>query len=849
MTTADAEGFEPGDRAIIKDTPAAGEVASAIRARGAEVLVAKHWLEAEHVLTVGTRTCVRPESVLPVEQRGARALSDLYDPQTVAGSEASFDAAWDNLSSPPDTNPIYTPTADLVPADWVPLLPYPTFNPAQVQALPAVRGARSTMVVAPTGAGKTVVGMLGALNEIKARGGAAAWLVPQRTLTAELDGDLGLWRDQGMKIARLSGDVSTDMAAVAEADLIVATTEKFESLCRNTKLADVVARIGTVIVDEIHLLGEEGRGATLEALLARLRQNTDVKIIGLSATVANADQVAEWLRADLVRIAWRPTRLNQQVLTVPTAEREALQEYRSAAAVYVVDEISRDQGSTIVFCGSKFSVRSTALDIARSRGQDITGIDPGDIEEVARVAHAAKIGMHYSDWPHRDRALRAFADREFDVLVATSTVAAGVNTPARAVVIRDTSIGPTPMPVSMIQQMQGRAGRAGKESEGWAFIITQSDETALWRKLLADGYTVLSRLADTLKDHLLGEIAQGRIASEDEARDWWRQTFAYHQGTHSDGPVNEALESLTKNGFAKIEDDEALVRPKLSATPMGKVTARMMINVNAAIDLRHALRAVRILPTKAVEAERHVIDAIANLYAYRNVSAPTTNEARAAVMNAIPTLSGEQRRVSFNRNGLVDCSGNDVVRAALWLAAIHSDAFHGKPTQVRGVPMGTLHHPLDTAPRYLAWIAANGSLGTVPPWSAVVASDLGPRARWHTLSPDRGDGRALRLSEKSVGGQLPVGRMREAFDRFRGEPGPALKVEHKARGRDLAVRINAPERSSVFVLNQPARKDPDWQRSSAGRTLNVQGIGEPVAAAFMASGDCVATGWLAAFTR
>lgn len=849
LTAEDAQLFGPGDRVIMAAKWGAEGVADAIRARGAEVILAQHWMETEHVFMSRKREAIEPECTLPVAQMGGRLIGQFFDPAFAANSRTAFEASWSNLQTPPDTNPIYTPAEQLVPLDWVPLLPYPTFNPAQAEALPAILDDGSVMVVAPTGAGKTVIGMTAALNEIKNRGGAAAWLVPQRSLTAELDRDLELWRQQGLKVERLSGEFAADQAAIAEADLLVATTEKFEALCRSASLAEVIARVGTVVVDEIHLLGEQGRGATLEALLARIRQTSNVKLVGLSATVANAAEVAEWLDAKLVRIAWRPTRLSQQVLTVPTADREELQRYRTASATHIVREISSLSGSTLVFCGSKFSIRAQALDIARDRGQDVHGIDPNDIEGVAEVAHAARVGIHYSDWPHRHLAEEKFRNREFDVLVATSTMAAGVNTPARAVVVRDTSIGPTMMEVSMIQQMVGRAGRAGKESEGFAYIITQSDETAIWRQRLADGYTVTSRILATLNDHLLGEIVQGRIKSEDDARAWWRQTLAYHQGSRTDQAINEAMERLDQYGFTKLERPEDKPLPVLIPTRLGTLTSRMMINVSDAIDLRRAIQAVTILPTRAEQAERHLIDAISNLGTFRNLSAPQNNEQRAAILRAIPTESGKTRSIEHNRNGLVDCGGADVVRAALWLAAVKSDVFVGGRSVVAGIQKGLLYNPLDSSPRYLAWIAAQGTYGTIPTWSCVVAADLGKRVRWHALGPKRGEGRILRAAEAAAGNKLPEGKVRAGYEERRGTPGPTLRVSHKATGRDLSVRINAPEKSQVFVLNQPARQTPSWQRSKPGQSVKVQGVGEPVAVAFLGNGDVAATGWLAAFAQ
>ena len=213
-------------------------------------------------------------------------------------------------------------------------------------------------------------------------------------------------------------------------------------------MKEAIAEIGTVIVDEIHLLGEPSRGPVLESLLARIRQeDSGTRLVGLSATAANADQVAEWLNADLVEITWRPTRLTNQLLTLPNTDSRAEEDsVRNEAVTSLVRETSERDGSTLVFCGSKHNVRSTALAIAAARGvRGAHSAQPGDIETVGELCASAGIGLHYSDWPHKKEAERQFRERETDVLVATSTLAAGVNTPARVVVVRDTSIGPQPM--------------------------------------------------------------------------------------------------------------------------------------------------------------------------------------------------------------------------------------------------------------------------------------------------------------------------------------------------------------------------------------------------------------------
>jgi ATP-dependent DNA helicase len=118
----------------------------------------------------------------------------------------------------------------------------------------------------------------------------------------------------------LSGEYVTDIPRLREADLWVATTEKFEAICRASSLRTALAEVACLVVDEIHLLGDPTRGPLLEALLARVRgEDSPVRIVGLSATVANAEHIAEWLGARLVHTLWRPSRVTWQLPMIPAS--------------------------------------------------------------------------------------------------------------------------------------------------------------------------------------------------------------------------------------------------------------------------------------------------------------------------------------------------------------------------------------------------------------------------------------------------------------------------------------------------------------------------------------------------
>jgi helicase len=163
-----------------------------------------------------------------------------------AAARDAFDAAWRGSQAMAGSGDGSVPTAALVPAELLRFLPFPVLNPAQAQALPEVFGHdENLLVVAPTGAGKTVVGMAAALRTIVQQGRKSAWLVPQRSLTDELDRELAAWRGHGLRVERLSGEHTVDIERIHQADLWVATTEKFEAICRASAFREALAEVGS----------------------------------------------------------------------------------------------------------------------------------------------------------------------------------------------------------------------------------------------------------------------------------------------------------------------------------------------------------------------------------------------------------------------------------------------------------------------------------------------------------------------------------------------------------------------------------------------------------------------------
>lgn len=869
----DLESLTAGDLVICADDWGVEDFAAAATNQGVHVRFGRYRHEVEKVFTNRSRRGVRTCYTDSVDATREPVLGDLFDPDAVEASTEAFAKTWDALSTPLEASPHYENAHDHLPADWVPFLPFPTLNPAQMQALPAILSGQPVIVCAPTGAGKTAIGMIAALREIKADiPRKVAWLVPQRSLTAELDRELAVWREQGLKVVALSGESATDTRLAQQADLWVATTEKFEALCRATSMRQTISEIGTLVVDEVHLLGEPSRGPLLETLLARIRgADSPVRLVGLSATAANADQVAEWLGADLVQVTWRPTRQTTQVLTLPTGDRQAEGRFRNQVCADLAREISADGGSVLVFCGAKANVRSAALAIAGTRGAATTGVDVDDVDAVYQACVEAGVVLHYSDWPHKQESERLFRERKVNVLVATSTLAAGVNTPARAVIVRDTSIGPQPMEVSMVQQMFGRAGRAGQESEGWSFLLTTADETARWRQRLSDGYTIRSGIQSGIADHLLGEIVQGHVRTLRQAEQWWISTLAYHQGSHSTTLLHAARTFLTTWRF--IEATETVDGDQdLKATPLGSLTSKMMVGVSDAAGLiSHLTRTAT--PNHQQTAEETLIDVLVNQVTALSSSPDAPPDQAPAVARLVAargdmTLLGRTgpppRVTGANR---IRADGTQVCKAGLLLVARTPRALATRTRQVAGINRALFGPALYDSPRYLAWLSRLGPLNVVPAWACVVAADLAQRITWHKVAPPQGAGRLLALCERLAGPThahrvvpglydtaVRAGATRPEDWPLR-QPPEGLSVDPSrytaALEEHLVLQVHQGEvtvssGAAVFTSAKGTDSGGSWQRVSVSQG---RGRAAGLVAAFGGKGDYLGSGWLEKFSR
>ncbi len=463
---------------------------------------------------------------------------------------------------------------------------------------------KNLLVSVPTAAGKTMLAEL-AMLKAALSGGRSLYIVPLRALASEKQAAFSRFADLGVKVGLSSGDMERKDEYLGRNQIIVATSEKADSLIRNG--ARWIRDLSVLVVDEIHLLDSTNRGPTLEMTITKLmRINPKMQVLGLSATVANAREVASWLSADLVESRWRPVELKEGVicdgiLNFP-GETVSIPSSRDDLVDLVKDTIGQG-GQILIFESSRRNAEATAAKLARvvskrkaGASQDqVQGEDgsrlfekvlaTGESETGKKLAECVRGGVafHHAGLLSEQRAIveKGFRSGEIKVIASTPTLAAGLNLPARRVLIRsykryEGARGMVAIPVMEYRQMAGRAGRPGLDPRGESFLMAKSEPEM---KDLMDHYVhgepeeIFSKLSmePALRTHLLSTMATGFANDADELKKFVDSTFYAHQqdAWHLDATIEKVLEFLIDSRM--IEDD-------LKPTPLGELVSRLYID-------------------------------------------------------------------------------------------------------------------------------------------------------------------------------------------------------------------------------------------------------------------------------
>jgi len=186
-------------------------------------------------------------------------------------------------------------------------------RPAQEKAIKkGLLERKNLLVCTPTASGKTLIAEISMLKSILEGKGKAIYIVPLKALASEKFKDFKARYGKVANIALSIGDLDSADPYLERYDLLICTSEKLDSLIRHN--APWLSRVSIVIVDEIHLLNDVGRGPTLEILITMLKQlRKDLQLVALSATIGNPRELADWLEAELVEDSWRPVELHKGI--------------------------------------------------------------------------------------------------------------------------------------------------------------------------------------------------------------------------------------------------------------------------------------------------------------------------------------------------------------------------------------------------------------------------------------------------------------------------------------------------------------------------------------------------------
>jgi len=442
------------------------------------------------------------------------------------------------------------------------------FNAVQTQAFHALYNTdESVLLGAPTGSGKTVSAELVLLRSFTHRPGAmVVYIAPLKALVRERvqDWKTGLCGRLNKRLVELTGDVPADSRALDAADVVVTTPEKWDAVSRTWNRRACVRRCCTLVIDEIHLLGAD-RGPVLEVLVSRMRYiaaatGTPLRVVGLSTALANARDVADWLGVPAsglfnFRPSVRPVPLEVHIQGYPGqayCPRMATMNKPTYAAI----KAHSPHKPTLVFVSSRRQTRLTALELLALAAADDSSAAPVFLGEGVTREEAASWGaqardpalahclphgvaMHHAGLPDGDRQLveALFAGRKARVLVATATLAWGVNLPAHLVVVKGTEYYDgaahryVDFPITDVLQMMGRAGRPQFDTSGCAVILVHEPKKSFYKRFLYEPFPVESSLHDaaTVADHLNAEIAAGTVASLQDGLDFMTWSYLFRR--------------------------------------------------------------------------------------------------------------------------------------------------------------------------------------------------------------------------------------------------------------------------------------------------------------------------------
>ncbi|KAK2067739.1 hypothetical protein P8C59_001452 [Phyllachora maydis] len=575
-----------------------------------------------------------------------RAVSDRW-----LGAETVTPVSFQHLIRP-DTESVYTDLLNLQPLpisalkngslEEIYAQRFQFFNPMQTQIFHTLyHTAANVLLGSPTGSGKTVAAELAMWWAFRERPGSkVVYIAPMKALVRERVKDWGsrLAKPLGMKLVELTGDNTPETRTIQDADIIITTPEKWDGISRSWQSRGYVRKVSLVIIDEIHLLAGD-RGPILEIIVSRMNYiaastNKSVRLLGMSTACANATDLGNWLGVKEglfnFRHSVRPVPLELYIDGFPDNVRGfcPLMQSMNRPTFLAVKNHSPEK-PVIVFVPSRRQTRLTAKDLINYCGMEdnprrFLHMEEQDLQlnltrvkdDALKEAISFGIGLHHAGLVESDRQLseELFLHNKIQILVATSTLAWGVNLPAHLVVVKGTQFydakmeGYKDMDLTDVLQMLGRAGRPQFDNQGVARIFTQDSKKDFYKHFLHTGFPVESSLHTVLDNHLAAEVSAETIVSKQDALDYLTWTFFFrrlhknpsyygleisaeeHNSIAAQQMANEFMVEMVDKSLAELAESKCVeVYPNgdVDPTPLGKIMSYYYLSHKT---VRHLVR-------------------------------------------------------------------------------------------------------------------------------------------------------------------------------------------------------------------------------------------------------------------
>ncbi len=499
-----------------------------------------------------------------------------------------------------------------------------TLYPPQEQSVAAgLLEGQNLLVSAPTASGKTLIAVLAMLSFLPNKEGKIVYLTPLRALASEKFAEFKklekISPGRKIRVTISTGDLDSVDRESESSDIIVLTNEKMDSLMRHG--ADWIDKIGLVVADEIHLIGDQDRGPTLEIILTKLKElPTRPQILGLSATITNAEELSEWLNCKLVLSSWRPVPLTEGVFEGGTVlwsngnSAEIESSTRGPPVDLCLDTI-RGGGQSLIFAETRARSASLAAKGADVVSKFLSTREKKYLDDIAKKLlenneHTEQVkalsallkkgvGFHHAGLNQNCRQIieTEFRSGKIKLLASTPTLAAGVNLPARRVVISsiaryDAKAGANkPISIMEYKQLCGRAGRPQYDSFGEAVIVGNSNASELIDYYInGSPEPIESQLGDdkSLRIHVLSYIVSNPGTKNDDLFEFFSKTLAGLQIRKN--TLRFAIEIAKK--FLLREELIIQKGERFASTEFGKKVSMLYIDPITAIYFKRGLKSV-----------------------------------------------------------------------------------------------------------------------------------------------------------------------------------------------------------------------------------------------------------------